>query len=109
VFAWHGCWLGPIRPAVCFWHVAYPHFSVIHLVMDNAVHGTQRNVWAVCQFNASSVLRACARLTLSCVVDMRRHPGCCLSSASVLPLSKALHHIRTYFGDIAHTPYTCTY
>jgi len=44
-----------------------------------------------------SLIMAPAQCALSSTVDMHTSHGCCLSSASVLPLMKTLNHTHSHF------------
>lgn len=57
----------------------------------------------------SSLIRVSAQHTLSSTVSMLGYLGCCFSSAFVLPLSKAGHHIHDCFHHITPALYTSTH
>ena len=57
----------------------------------------------------SSLIRESAQHTFSTIVSILGYLGCCLSSAFVLPLSKAGHHIHDCFHHITPALYTSAY
>jgi len=56
-----------------------------------------------------SPIRASAQHTFPSIVSMLGYMGCCLSSSSVLSLSKAVHHIHDCFHHITPALYTSAY
>jgi len=77
------------------------HFSVIHLVVDNAMLITQSlySSWAVSDLSDKGICT-------TYVVGMLGYQSQCLSSTSVLLLSTALHHILICFCNIACAPHS---
>jgi hypothetical protein len=56
----------------------------------------------------SSLIRTSARHAYQYALDVVWRLHCCLSSASVLPLSKTPHLLHSYFRDAVRTPWSPT-
>jgi len=87
------------------WHMASTQLSVVLLVVDKTVHTTHQNasfLGHISLIHLSSLTIASARHAASTVAGKVGISGHCLSSTSVLPLSKALHHIYMIHMQSTH-------
>lgn len=84
------------------WHPACAHFFVIRLILDNAVHFLAVPFILMRLF----CLKIPARHILFSTVNVLGCPFHCLTSASLLPLSKAPHKIYSCFPVVTPAPNT---
>ena len=93
--------LNPLRKKFLGTPLLGTRFSVIHLVVDNALLTTQwlYSSWAVSALSDKGI---CTMY----VVGMLGYQSQCLSSTSVLLLWTALHHILICFCNITYAPYS---
>jgi len=94
-----------LRNCEVLWQTASTQLSLILLVADKTVNSTHQNasfLGHISLMHLSSLTIASARYVVSTVADKVGSSGHCLSSTSVLPLSKALHHIYTTHTQSTH-------